>query len=145
MSARTSPHNPYNPPNARLSPVLRMSRILRAVVPTRVRPSSRGPPEPAFGPIPRRFSRKVHRMASAEVSVTTNANDNQPVAEPIRLVLTIEQAARRLGIGRTLMYSLVMSGEVESVTIGRLRRIPVECLAEYVAKLRDSEPAAKAA
>jgi excisionase family DNA binding protein len=84
-------------------------------------------------------------MASAEVSVTTNADDNQPVAEPIRLVLTIEQAARRLGIGRTLMYSLVMSGEVESVTIGRLRRIPVECLTEYVAKLRDSEPSAEAA
>jgi excisionase family DNA binding protein len=59
--------------------------------------------------------------------------------EPIRLVLTIEQAARRLGIGRTLMYSLVMSGEIESVTIGRLRRIPVECLAEYVASLRETD------
>ena len=76
-------------------------------------------------------------MASAEISVTANADD-KPVAEPIRLVLTIEQAARRLGIGRTLMYSLVMSGEVESVTIGRLRRIPVECLTEYVNKLRNS-------
>ena len=54
------------------------------------------------------------------------------------LVLTIEEAARRLGIGRTLMYSLVMSGEVESVTIGRLRRIPLECLTEYVARLRDT-------
>jgi excisionase family DNA binding protein len=59
--------------------------------------------------------------------------------EPIRLVLTIEQAARRLGIGRTLMYSLVMDGEIESVTIGRLRRIPVECLTEYVTKLRESQ------
>jgi excisionase family DNA binding protein len=57
--------------------------------------------------------------------------------EPIRLVLTIEQAARRLGIGRTLMYSLVMDGEIESVTIGRLRRIPVECLTEYVNRLRE--------
>ena len=56
---------------------------------------------------------------------------------PVRLVLTIEQAAKRLGIGRTLMYSLVMNGEIESVTIGRLRRIPVECLTEYVARLRD--------
>ena len=52
------------------------------------------------------------------------------------IVLTIEEAARRLGIGRTLMYSLVMAGEVESVSIGRLRRIPVECLTEYVANLR---------
>jgi excisionase family DNA binding protein len=52
------------------------------------------------------------------------------------LVLTIEQAAKRLGIGRTLMYALVSSGEIESVTIGRLRRIPVECLTEYVNRLR---------
>lgn len=54
------------------------------------------------------------------------------------LVLTIEEAARRLGIGRTLMYALVMSGEVESVTIGRLRRVPLECLTEYISRLRDT-------
>jgi excisionase family DNA binding protein len=52
------------------------------------------------------------------------------------LVLTIEQAAKRLGIGRTLAYALVSSGEIESVTIGRLRRIPAECLTEYVDRLR---------
>ena len=69
-----------------------------------------------------------------------------PVAtEPVHLVLTIEQAARRLGIGRTLMYRLVMSGEVESVMIGRLRRVPVECLAEYVANLRTSHQSARPA
>ena len=57
--------------------------------------------------------------------------------EPTPFVLTIEQAAQRLGIGRTLMYALVSSGEVESVTIGRLRRIPAECVAEYVDRLRE--------
>ena len=75
------------------------------------------------------------RGEAAEISVT----------QPTRLVLTIEQAARRLGIGRTLMYSLVMTGEVESVTIGRLRRIPVECLTEYVAKLRATQQTDQAA
>ena len=57
--------------------------------------------------------------------------------EATPLVLTVEQAARRLGIGRTLMYALVTSGEIESVTIGRLRRIPAECLTEYVNRLRE--------
>jgi excisionase family DNA binding protein len=52
------------------------------------------------------------------------------------IVLTVEQAAERLGIGRTLMYSLVSSGEVESVTIGRLRRIPSDALVQYINKLR---------
>jgi excisionase family DNA binding protein len=58
-----------------------------------------------------------------------------PNATP--LVLTVEQAAKRLGIGRTLMYALVGSGEVESVEIGRLRRIPVECLTDYINRLRE--------
>lgn len=31
------------------------------------------------------------------------------------------------------MYALVASGEVPSVTIGRLRRVPAEALKEYVA------------
>ncbi|GGN74062.1 hypothetical protein GCM10010112_43830 [Actinoplanes lobatus] len=56
--------------------------------------------------------------------------------DAIPLVLTIEQAAKRLGIGRTLTYALVSSGEIESVQIGRLRRIPAECLTEYINRLR---------
>lgn len=57
-------------------------------------------------------------------------------ARPLRLVLTIEEAAERLGIGRTLMYALVSAGEVESVRIGRLRRVPTDALETYVATLR---------
>lgn len=57
--------------------------------------------------------------------------------ESTPLLLRIEEAAKRLGIGRTKMYSLVMSGEIESVPVGRLRRIPAECLQEYVQRLRD--------
>lgn len=63
-------------------------------------------------------------------------------AEPVRIVLTVEQAAERLGIGRTLMYSLVSSGAVESVTIGRLRRIPADALVRYVEGLRAGGEAA---
>lgn len=60
----------------------------------------------------------------------------------VRIVLTVEQAAECLGIGRTLMYSLVSSGEVESVTIGRLRRIPADALVRYVDGLRSGGEAA---
>lgn len=51
------------------------------------------------------------------------------------VLLTVEEAAQRLNVGRTTMYSLVSRGEVESVTIGRLRRIPSECLEIYVSRL----------
>lgn len=53
-----------------------------------------------------------------------------------RLVLTVEEAAERLGIGRTLMYALVKAGVVESICIGRLRRIPADALEAYVDGLR---------
>jgi excisionase family DNA binding protein len=56
------------------------------------------------------------------------------------LLLRVEEAAQRLGIGRTSMYRLVMTGDVESVHIGGLRRIPAPCLEEYVDRLRQHEP-----
>ncbi len=57
-------------------------------------------------------------------------------AGPVRLLLTVEEAADRLGIGRTLMYALVKEGDVESVRIGRLRRIPADALSAYLDRLR---------
>ena len=65
-----------------------------------------------------------------------SAND----ATMVRLLLTVEQAAQRLGIGRTLMYALVKDGNVESVQIGRLRRIPADALSRYVDQLRTVLP-----
>jgi len=52
------------------------------------------------------------------------------------VLLTVEEAARRLRIGRTLVYQLISSGKLESVKVGRLRRVPAECLPAYVATLR---------
>jgi excisionase family DNA binding protein len=53
--------------------------------------------------------------------------------DPTLVALTVEEAARRLGVGRTTMYALLASGEIPSVSIGRLRRIPAEALNDYVA------------
>jgi excisionase family DNA binding protein len=64
------------------------------------------------------------------------------VADSALVLLTVEEAARRLRIGRTTCFRLVMSGDIESVTVGRLRRVPVDALPAYVAKLRRSAVAA---
>jgi excisionase family DNA binding protein len=63
-----------------------------------------------------------------------------PLAEnaPARLLLTVEEAAHRLRIGRTFMYALIQDGHVESVRIGRLRRIPIDALDNYVEAIRQS-------
>lgn len=51
------------------------------------------------------------------------------------ILLTVDEAARRLGIGRSFLYSLLRSGEVDSVKIGRSRRIPVKALQAFADSL----------
>lgn len=63
-------------------------------------------------------------------------NDEDIQDEAVPLLVCVEEAARRLGIARTSMFRLIGSGEVESVRVGRLRRIPVQCLEDYVRELR---------
>jgi excisionase family DNA binding protein len=53
-----------------------------------------------------------------------------------RLLLTVSEAAQRLGIGRSLLYELLTEGKIESIHVGRLRRIPPEALAAYIAGQR---------
>ncbi len=59
-----------------------------------------------------------------------------------QLLLTVEQAAERLGIGRTMMYARIREGAVESVPVGRLRRVPPDALKSYVARLRAGQAGA---
>ncbi|MFD3569697.1 excisionase family DNA-binding protein [Streptomyces sp. NPDC058667] len=56
--------------------------------------------------------------------------------DPTLALLTVEEAARRLRIGRTLCYRLIGSGELESVPVGRLRRVPPDAVNDYVTRLR---------
>jgi len=58
------------------------------------------------------------------------------------ILLTPERAAERLDLGRTKVYELMASGELESVRIGRSRRIPADALVAYVVRLRagDASP-----
>lgn len=57
-----------------------------------------------------------------------------------KLLLTVEEAAEQLGIGRTLMYSLIRTGEIGSVHIGRLRRVRPADLESYTAHLTGGTP-----
>lgn len=47
-----------------------------------------------------------------------------------------ERAAEALDCGRTTVYALMATGELESVKIGRSRRIPADSLARYIDSLR---------
>jgi excisionase family DNA binding protein len=56
-----------------------------------------------------------------------------------RLVLSVEAAAELLSVSRTRIFALIKTGEMQSVRIGRLRRIPAAALAEYVRALARSQ------
>lgn len=49
-----------------------------------------------------------------------------------RLVLSVEAAGELLSLSRTRMFALIKTGEIRSIRVGRLRRIPADALAEYV-------------
>lgn len=57
-----------------------------------------------------------------------------------RLLLTVVDAARRLEISRSLLYELLATGELESIHVGRLRRVPAEALTAYVERQRSQPP-----
>jgi len=48
------------------------------------------------------------------------------------LLLRVEEAARLTGIGRSLAYEKVSTGEWPSISIGRARRIPLAGLRRWI-------------
>ena len=67
----------------------------------------------------------------------TNAAHRDQADQPaVRLLLTVEQAAGRLNVGRSTAYALILSGQLESVSVGRLRRVPADAVEAFVDSLR---------
>ena len=47
-------------------------------------------------------------------------------------VLKVEDVARYLDIGMTKAYELIYSGQIRSVKVGRVYRIPITAVEEYI-------------
>jgi excisionase family DNA binding protein len=69
------------------------------------------------------------------VTVREEALMNESFIADDQLLVTPEEAARRLSVGRTTIYELMASGALQSVTIGRCRRVPVSSLSLFVNRL----------
>lgn len=69
-------------------------------------------------------------IATVDIAPLAEAGDPAPV------VLTVEEAARCLRIGRTTCFALIRTGELESLMIGGLRRVPADAPAAYLARRR---------
>ncbi len=51
-----------------------------------------------------------------------------------KLLLSVEEAGKVLGFGRSRMYELINSGEVPSIRIGRLIKISPDALNKWIEK-----------
>lgn len=73
-------------------------------------------------------------MSTPAIPTTTEHQPATPPTPP-RVLLTVEAAAERLSIGRTTMYALIKNGQITSVRVGHLRRVPADALTAYAARL----------
>ncbi len=53
------------------------------------------------------------------------------------LLVTVREAGRRLGVGRSTTYQLLRQGALPSVLIGSSRRIAVKDLEAFIDRLRE--------
>lgn len=53
------------------------------------------------------------------------------------LLITVAEAARRLGLGRSLTYRFIQTAELPSLKIGGARRVAVADLNQFVERLRE--------
>lgn len=81
---------------------------------------------------PKSEHRIEHRMASGGAAL---AHDHG--GERQSLLVSVDEAAKMLCIGRTVAYQLMHKGELQSVKIGRIRRVVVSSIGEYVRRLMD--------
>jgi excisionase family DNA binding protein len=63
----------------------------------------------------------------------------QEAAAPVKLLLTPQEAAQALGIGRTVLYQLLMRKDIRSFKLGAARRIPLSALQEFIARQIEQE------
>jgi excisionase family DNA binding protein len=56
-----------------------------------------------------------------------------------KLLLTPQEAAEALSIGRSKLYELLGQGQLESVRVGSCRRIPIGSLIEFVSRLQTND------
>ena len=59
-----------------------------------------------------------------------------------RLLLTPESAATELSISRTVLYELLSKGHIESIRVGRSRRILRSSLESFIARLGSEQGSA---
>lgn len=60
-------------------------------------------------------------------------------------LLSPEEAAQRLSCRRTFVFELIKRGDLRSVKLGKLRRVPESAVVDFIARLEEAERTGTAA
>ena len=63
--------------------------------------------------------------------------EQTPAPSP-KVLLNVDEVAGMLSLGRSKLYSYILSGELRSLQLGRRRLIPIEAVHEFVQRLEQS-------
>ena len=58
-----------------------------------------------------------------------------------KLLLTVEEAATMLSLGRSKVYDLIAKGEIPSIKIHGSRRVPMDSLSQWIEELMVNQTA----
>ena len=79
-------------------------------------------------PMPTRSRRQELVPPEQVIAVTVQADD--------KLLLSVPEAARRLGISRSLFYELIAAGQIRTIHIGRLCKISLAAIDDFIESRR---------
>jgi len=79
-----------------------------------------------------RTRRRVREIEQPIINITLQPDE--------RRVFSVIEAAAVLGISRSKVYEFVAAGEIRSIRIGRLRKIPVAAIDEFIASREPPHP-----
>jgi excisionase family DNA binding protein len=78
-----------------------------------------------------RVQAAIHELIEALAEAVRTEADARPAA-PDRL-LSVDEAAAMLGIGRSRLYAELQAGRCRSIRVGRRRLIPAAAITEFIA------------
>ena len=67
------------------------------------------------------------------------SSQDQNTQRDDRITVRIPDAIRMTGLGRSKIYELIASGDIETVKVGRCTLIPVDSLRQLIENARDNE------
>ncbi|MGA2970172.1 MAG: helix-turn-helix domain-containing protein [Acidimicrobiales bacterium] len=82
---------------------------------------------------------KFAATGPTELDVDDETRATTTVGRSAALLISVEDAASILGIGRTLTFELILQGKISSVKIGRRRLVVRQELDEFVRELSISQ------